>query len=197
MNLAHRSAVLAASFGLLALSSPALAQMSVPPPMEQLTADCARPVYASDQLVCGDTELRQLDARLAAILNMPAAANGIALIESDDQWFKRRSRCAFETDHRACLVQSYRDRLAFLESATQMRERKWGARCTIWGQVEIDRVPNGYMLVRTRDDQSLRAIAAPVSEQSVWKPVWTATVRGLRIDFTSHDGRRISCKTKR
>lgn len=197
MGVAHRFALLAASFGLLALSATALAQMSVPPPATQTTADCARPVYASDQLVCGDTELRQLDARLAAILDMPAAANGSALIESDDQWFKRRSRCAFETDHRACLLQSYRDRLAFRESATQMRERTWGARCTIWGQVEIDRAPNGHLIVRTRNDQLLRAIAAPVPEQSAWKPVWTAMVRGSRIDFTSHDGRRISCKTKR
>jgi uncharacterized protein len=93
MGVAHRFAVLAASFGLLALSAPALAQMAVPPPATQTTADCARPVYASDQLVCGDTELRQLDARLAAILDMPAAPNGSALIESDDQWFRRRSRC--------------------------------------------------------------------------------------------------------
>lgn len=197
MNQAHRFALWAVFTCVLACSVPASAQMPVPPPVEQSTADCARPVYASDQLLCDDPELRQLDTQLAAVLRVPAAWNGSSLIESDSQWFKRRSRCAFETDHRACLVQSYRDRLAFLESATQMRERTWGARCTIWGQVEIDRVPNGYMLVRTRDDQSLRAIAAPVSEQSVWKPVWTATVRGLRIDFTSHDGRRISCKTKR
>ena len=197
MDQAHRSAFLAVFTCLLAFSVPASAQMPVPPPVEQSTADCARPVYASDQLLCDDPELRQLDTQLAEVLRVPAAWNGSALIESDSQWFKRRSRCAFESDHRACLLQSYRDRLAFLASATQTRDRTLYATCASWGRVEIDRMQNGYMFVRTRQNQAMKAIAAPVSGQSSWKPVWAAASRPSYIDFISYDGRRISCRMKR
>ncbi|MBA4306338.1 MAG: hypothetical protein C0429_06330 [Sphingopyxis sp.] len=197
MNKAHRFALLALSPSLLAFPVPATAQMPVPPPVEQSTADCARPVYASDQLVCSDPELRQLDAELAAKSRVPAAWSGSALIESDGQWFKRRSHCAFESDHRICLLQSYRDRLSFLESATQTRDQMAVASCAMWGLVEIDRMPNGYRIVRTRQNQALKAIAAPASGQSIWKPVWAAESRPSSIDFKSYDGRRISCKVKR
>jgi hypothetical protein len=31
-------------------------------------------------------------------------------MESDAEWFKRRSRCAFAADHRACLAAAYAGR---------------------------------------------------------------------------------------
>lgn len=36
----------------------AATQAAVPPPVEQQAADCARPVYAVDQLICADPALR-------------------------------------------------------------------------------------------------------------------------------------------
>lgn len=39
-----------------------LIAQAVPPPIAQRSADCAHPVYASDQLVCTDPELRAIDA---------------------------------------------------------------------------------------------------------------------------------------
>lgn len=194
---ASRSAALAVFSGWLSCAAPASAQMPVPPPVEQSIADCARPTYASDQLVCTDPELRQIDAQLAEALRVPAASNGTSRIESDGEWFKRRSRCAFETDHRICLLQSYRDRLAFIESATQTPARTLEATCPFWGRVEIDEVPNGYMFMRTKKEQALKALATPASGKSSWKPAWAVTRRLRYLDFTSHDGRRISCKIKR
>lgn len=193
---ASRSAALAVSSGWLACAAPASAQMPVPPPVEQSTADCARPTYASDQLVCTDPELRQMDAQLAEVLRIPAALTGTSRIESDGEWFKRRSRCAFETDHRLCLLQSYRDRLALIESATQSPARTLEVTCPTWGRVDIDEMPNGYMFLRTKKEQALKALASPASGQSSWKPAWTVTRRLRYLDFTSHEGRRISCKTK-
>lgn len=92
---------------------------AVPPPVEQLTANCVAPVFASDQLVCADPELRALDDQLRRILAARAGIQGLELEESDYQWFLRRSRCAFQEEHRACLLQAYRERLALLLRGSQ------------------------------------------------------------------------------
>ncbi|MFN9634319.1 MAG: hypothetical protein ACK54U_00300 [Sphingomonadales bacterium] len=99
------------SFVLAASSLLALAQSAaVPPPVEQTSADYARPTYASAMLVCEDSELKARDAELAAFVSSAPLA-GAALMESDAEWFKRRSRCAFAADHRACLAAAYAGRL--------------------------------------------------------------------------------------
>jgi hypothetical protein len=51
--------------GLLqSVSSPISAAQAIPPPPVQSVADCERPTYASDQLVCADAELLALDREL-------------------------------------------------------------------------------------------------------------------------------------
>ncbi|WP_226019553.1 hypothetical protein [Novosphingobium sp. FKTRR1] len=87
----------------------------VPPPQEQTTADCAHPVYASDQLVCADPSLRQLDQQLADRLRTTSLDDAL-LLEGDVLWFRRRSRCAFQTDHRQCLLTAYNERLGLLSA---------------------------------------------------------------------------------
>lgn len=89
----------------------ALLAQAVPPPVEQVTANCARPVYATDQLVCGDPELRAIDLELATALGGGGATSS-PWLEPQTEWFKRRSRCAFAADHRACAISAYRERLA-------------------------------------------------------------------------------------
>jgi uncharacterized protein len=100
---------------LLTLISPALAN-AVPPPPAQLTADCEAPTYASDMLVCVDAGLRELDLLLAMRIGQReesvADASGN---ESDQDWFRRSRLCAFETDHRECLVEAYCLRLALID----------------------------------------------------------------------------------
>lgn len=81
-------------------------------------AGCAASVYASDVLVCGDAELLQTDRRLASLL-VTAAQAGVedhgVLLESATDWFRRRSLCAFSTEHRRCLAAAYRERTAVME----------------------------------------------------------------------------------
>lgn len=46
---------------------------TVPPPGGQVSADCAAPVYATDQLVCADPGLRALDAQMLRLWRMAEA----------------------------------------------------------------------------------------------------------------------------
>lgn len=85
----------------------------VAPPVSQATANCAAPSYASDMLVCTDVGLLKLDSALAERI---AARSGPLAdgIESDEVWFRRSRLCAFEENHRTCLLSAYCDRLAAL-----------------------------------------------------------------------------------
>lgn len=92
---------------------------AVPPPVEQLTANCNSPVYASDQLVCGDIELRALDEQLATkIREKPnlGSREGSIYYEAQSTWFKRRSLCAMKSGHRQCLLEAYAERLRLLDA---------------------------------------------------------------------------------
>jgi uncharacterized protein len=105
---------------LMAGADPASAQPApVPPPLEQLQADCTRPQYASDTLVCGDAELRAADADVAALASTPPSLAADAIWEDQASWLRRRSLCAFKTDHRDCLVAAYADRLAVLAASAR------------------------------------------------------------------------------
>lgn len=106
---------------LLQLTTLALLSISVgavPPPPAQVTADCVSPTYASDQVVCADDGLRELDHLL---LERIGTENGVrstaADLDSDEDWFRRSRRCAFEAEHRECLLAAYCLRLALLADA--------------------------------------------------------------------------------
>lgn len=63
----HR--VVAGVMFLTSILSPQLAQAATPaaiaPPIEQSTADCTSPTYATDRLVCSNAKLSALDQSLA------------------------------------------------------------------------------------------------------------------------------------
>lgn len=89
--------------------------VAVPPPPVQVTASCEARTYASDQLVCEDSELRKLDTLLAGLIAGRSVRGGVSSGgESDEAWFRRSRTCAFERDHRACLLAAYCDRIALL-----------------------------------------------------------------------------------
>jgi hypothetical protein len=91
---------------------------AVPPPPVQVTANCAAPAYASDQQVCQDSELLELDRMLGELIaSRNAAAAGPATAESDEEWFRRSRMCAFEGDQRDCLRAAYCLRIAWLDRA--------------------------------------------------------------------------------
>jgi uncharacterized protein len=99
---------------------------AVPPPVQQLTADCAAPVYASDQLVCEDPELRMLDARMAELLYPAPGELPEASVEGEQaEWFRQSRMCAFEPNHRECLVRAYCARLKQLTSASHAGAIDW------------------------------------------------------------------------
>ena len=51
----------------LALAVGAGLAQTMPPPTDQVLADCAHPVYATDHLVCSDATLRALDKELIGL----------------------------------------------------------------------------------------------------------------------------------
>jgi uncharacterized protein len=85
----------------------------VAPPAEQVTADCAAPTYATDMLVCDDPGLRALDAELARLWGA-VPADDPAATQAQAAWFRERSLCAFQEDHRGCAQAAYRARIAAL-----------------------------------------------------------------------------------
>ena len=91
---------------------------AVAPPTDQTTADCAAPTYATDMLVCDDPDLRALDAELARLWAQVEAGSGgdPAAAEAQAAWFRERSLCAFQEDHRGCAEAAYRARIATLQA---------------------------------------------------------------------------------
>lgn|GEM_PF-3694496 len=92
------------------------AGQSVPPPVEQISADCRSAVYATDQLVCADATLRALDAEMRGLWTRAALAGQVSDTDFSAQsdWFRQRSLCAFEADHRRCALTVYSQRIAEL-----------------------------------------------------------------------------------
>ncbi len=169
------------------------AGQAVPPPVEQFTANCAAPVYATDQLVCGDPALRAQDAAMAASLarfgRLPV--DGLApWRESQAAWFKRRSLCAFEAAHRQCVLDAYAERMEVLGAlartpVTELLSYRCGAvRATFSG--------DGALMIWNGDKPVGAAVRR--SERSGWKPFLRlgGTVSKLRI--TPPDGKPVRCE---
>ena len=147
---------------LLLLAAPSQATAPVPPPVEQRTADCARPVYATDMLVCDDPGLRALDKRLRALA--PATSSS-PLLEDRAAWFRRSRRCAFQAEHRACAAAAYGEALSVAEAvaATSLP----GARCVLPDRTSASLAPlvAGAALIRAG-----RIVAVGVPETASWRP---------------------------
>ncbi|MFN3450727.1 MAG: hypothetical protein ACK4ZE_01095 [Sphingorhabdus sp.] len=198
MSMGHAWMVWLVSFCALFLSTPMRAQDSVPPPMEQMTADCARPVYASDQLVCGDQALQLLDARLSAMLGQNQVTPISAFYESDDAWFKRRSRCAFEVEHKSCLIEAYSDRIAVVEALSADTASPKTATCKILPNIRrvlIGTTPGGQIIVRDSRNV-LIGVASEKAKTGIWKPMLAVATSRNSYQFESQDGRRFMFKLR-
>jgi uncharacterized protein len=73
-------------------------------------------------LVCDDPELRALDAELAQLwARVEADPDGDpAAAEAQAAWFRERSLCAFEDDHRGCAEAAYRARIDTLRGGATL-----------------------------------------------------------------------------
>ncbi|MEO9132848.1 MAG: hypothetical protein ABI240_16810 [Sphingomonas sp.] len=121
----------------------------VPPPMPQTVADCARPVYATDQLVCEDPELLSLDRQLGDLMSkIPNDLLQGKWIEEPTAWFRRSRLCAFKEDHLGCIAQAYRDRIAVL-SALALPVPKPTLQCTMSHGVALSGAFSDRLLLLT------------------------------------------------
>lgn len=119
----------AAALFLGALLNPVLAA-AVPPPPALLTADCDTPSYASDMLVCEDSALLTLDSLLARLITERREPADVSVGgETDEEWFRRSRMCAFQADHRGCLVEAYCARIVVLKPAIGVAEPELARLC--------------------------------------------------------------------
>jgi uncharacterized protein len=156
--------------------SPQLAQAATPAaiaaPIEQSTADCTIPTYATDRLVCSNAELSALDQTLARMLtDLPSQARGAdnPWLEEQQNWFKRRSLCAFEESHLECARRAYRTREAEMDALASHADDGKPLRCPSLPAASRYTISNeGLMIIRARQGEVL--VAAWPEEDKGWRP---------------------------
>ncbi|MCU0924214.1 MAG: hypothetical protein MUF16_28605 [Burkholderiaceae bacterium] len=182
---------------------------AVPPPMPQTGADCERPTYASDWVVCGDAALLALDRQVreawrAIVARQPAtqtAADLPPLLEAQEAWFGRRSRCAFVEAHAACLQVAYRDRARVLDAwqrtvSGTLTGPGTRMRCTgaPWGDATvIAHRPTAEALVVSGTDGQTLAIATPGGVSDGWRPFVQLKAAAPSIRLRPLTGAVITC----
>ncbi len=174
---------------ILAASAPGRA---APPPIQQRQADCARPQYASDILVCGDPDLAALDREVgAAALALPPLAAG-ARWEDQSVWFRRRGLCAFQADHRGCLIAAYRDRRTVLRAVAAPAAEPLRCAGDWAGRPVVGSGASPGQAVTLREHGLLLGVATP--GEAPWRPAlaWRATGRGIAL--RGLDGARLVCR---
>jgi uncharacterized protein len=174
---------------------------AVPPPVEQYSANCAAPSYASDQLVCGNPALLDLDRQVVAALadaGQAAVNPASPMIEAQADWFKRRSLCAMKAEHTACLTAAYGERIAVLISLTEGTDQ-YGKPYKCSGSA----VPNIARFIVKADgvvlafrDKALIAVALPASDPDNWLPFVSATSGGKHLTIRSIAGTTSKCRSQ-
>lgn len=148
---------------------------AVPPPVEQVAADCAHPTYATDLLVCHDPVLRAMDADLRSL---PAPSMSTGLLESRADWFRRSRRCAFQATDRSCTQAAYVEALT-VATALSSSPPKSG-RCRLRNGEHATFAATGADGALMRNGQVI-GYARPAS--SVWRSFLTLERVGKRITF--------------
>lgn len=185
---------------LLSASAPAVA---VPPPLPQIAANCDSPTYASDMLVCGDSLLRALDARMRdawIALDFASVVAPGAWVETQETWFKRRSLCAFSERHANCLQAAYVERVAVLEALRRAASRPPGqgaaasCRDAPWGDARARlHAPATGALTIEGDDARALAAATPHRPGETWTPYVGFSVDGASVRLASMNGPIVVC----
>lgn len=185
--------LMAAGLALTAAGMAKAAPPPVPPPVEQHTADCAHPVFATDQLVCADPALRTLDARLGTLL-ASASPPESRWVEPQWQWFQRRSRCAFSKDHKGCVEAAYRERLALFEPPPRVEERR-AIKCEGADLAAVG-VQNGKIILFGPLGE-VWGLAWSEPSAKVWTPFLTALRRGREVSLHTIEGVSSRCRIER
>jgi uncharacterized protein len=177
--------------------------LAVPPPPEQFAANCESPTYASDMLVCGDPSLRALDARMReawAAVDLAAVVAPGAWVEGQQDWYKRRSLCAFSERHAECLRDAYVERIAVLEAmrviASHPARQGTAAVCrdAPWGVAGVRlRAPATGALAIEDGEARVLATATPLQPGGAWTPHVGFTVDGASIRLVRMNWPTITC----
>jgi uncharacterized membrane protein/uncharacterized protein YecT (DUF1311 family) len=186
--------------------TPISAAQAIPPPPVQGVADCERPTYASDQLVCGDAELLALDRELGNLLaavDLTTRVVPASLVESQEAWFRRRSLCAFSERHADCLKAAYAERIAVMtevgQAATAATERSNPAACrdAPWGSFDVlVRGTSGETATVLDGQTRVLAVAIASARGSDWSPFVRFAADGAANRFTTRDGTTFECRIR-
>lgn len=165
----------------------------VPPPVEQATADCVHPVYATDMLVCGDAGLHRLDDRLREVwASSPEEVPPARLLEARTDWFRRSRRCAFQVEHRACVAAAYEEALAVASVREVARRTAGRCRLADGSAATSAEVANGAALV-----QEGRIVAIALPDAPAWRPFLRYELgRGRLVFRTLDDQVAATCLSK-
>jgi uncharacterized protein len=176
---------------------------SVPPPPEQLHADCASPTYASDQLICSDPQLTAMDRQMAADLlstGQAAIEPASPFIEAQADWIRRRSLCAMRSDHALCLEHAYDERIAVLAALGARSDQPIAIyKCDGSegeGRLTAEVLPNGS--ARLLSGSEVLAVGTPQLAGKRWEPFAIVNVaRQSNITFSLPGDRRVQCQEVR
>jgi uncharacterized protein len=176
---------------------------AVPPPPGQDAANCDSPTYASDVLVCSDPQLRALDTRMLdawSSLDLASVLAPAAWVEQQQEWFKRRSLCAFSERHADCLRDAYIERIAVLEALLRVASRpaRQGTatvcRDAPWGGAELRlRAPETGALTLEDVDARVVAAATLLRPDRPWQPYVVFSVDGATVRLTATNGATVEC----
>jgi uncharacterized protein len=177
---------------------------ATPPPLEQLAADCTTQTYASDQLVCTTPELLELDSRLRTALHAQRddTVADEAKLEPQQDWFKRRSLCAFSVRHAACLRAAYGERISILEALQSIGEPStiataFRAACAgaPWADASV------RILIRAKGpvvvlNAAGKVLAVPfeATVRNDWSPFLRATLKGAALELVPIEGDPVHCR---
>lgn len=189
---------------LQAEASPISAAHAVPPPAAQVVADCIHPTYASDMLVCADPELLGLDRQVAYALKRvdPAVLTANSLVEAQDAWFRRRSRCAFSAQHADCLWAAYSERIAVLDvlgkASRALPQAGTLARCSgaPWGPIDVRVVDAGGSLIVLNNAGRMLAVALDQQPREDWVSFVRFVANGGTIRLIALQHPPFECRAK-
>jgi uncharacterized protein len=163
---------------------------AVPPPIAQTSADCLNASYATDVFVCADADLLAVDREVAALWRRTSETwrlHSGDLIESQEDWFRRRSRCAFQSPQKPCVAAAYHERIVVLRLLSAPPELAPGGRFRCTGAPWHDVVAHGSegqsFVVRKRG----RILAVGLPESAAWTPFLRVNRAGGVVRLTTYD----------
>lgn len=169
-------------------------QSAVPHPVEQFTANCAAPVYASERLICADPELLATEAQIADLWRAAAPDwSPGPWLEQQEAWFRRRALCASQTEHRACLQGANAERVSVLEAAARSPVQPIASRCTGGGISQGLSLDQGDRGLAAYDQRGLVWMA--IRADSHWRP-FVSRETGRSTTVRHLDGAKLTCRVR-